>query len=169
MHGCWEERGCSNEQRAAVDSGHCCCPRAFGCWLMGLFGMPPLLDAEWWSGECVPLCPSLLWRLKGDRYLDTVPRLNDWNGMEEALSQPKAGHLLSQGDTSWSQDGMENDTLYSFRWQWHWKSWVCVIFSYLKIQLLILWSTIVPSNPTQLKDDFKYNGDFICRHDKIRD
>ncbi|KAM7399080.1 hypothetical protein PAMP_018373 [Pampus punctatissimus] len=46
VHGCWEERGCSNEQRAAVDSGHCCCPRAFGCWLMELFGMPPLLDAE---------------------------------------------------------------------------------------------------------------------------
>lgn len=98
VHGCWEKRGCSNELSAAVDSGHCCCPWAFACWLMGLFGMPPLLDAEWWSGECVLLCLSPLWRLKGDRYLDTVPRLNVWNGMEGPPSQPRAGHLPSQGD-----------------------------------------------------------------------
>lgn len=96
MHGCWEERGCSNEG--------CGCFRtvplspAFACWLMGLFGMPPLLDSEWWSAGYVPLCLSPLWRLKGDRYLDTVPRLNDWNGMEKALSEPRGGHLPSQGD-----------------------------------------------------------------------
>lgn len=36
------------------------------------------------------MCPSPLWRLKGDRYLDTVPRLNDWNGNEGAPSQPRS-------------------------------------------------------------------------------
>lgn len=58
------------------------------------------------------MCPSPRWRLKGDRYLDTVPRLNDWNGMEEALSQARAGHLPFQGDRSWSQGGTESDTFY---------------------------------------------------------
>ena len=61
------------------------------------------------------MCPSPLWRLKGDRYLDTVPRLNDWDGMEVALSQRKAGHMPSQGDVSWSQGGMTGDIFYRFR------------------------------------------------------
>lgn len=31
------------------------------------------------------LCPSARWRLKADRCLDTVPRLNDWSGMEGGI------------------------------------------------------------------------------------
>lgn len=27
------------------------------------------------------------WRLTGDHYLDTVPRLNDWDGVEKALEE----------------------------------------------------------------------------------
>lgn len=34
------------EQKAAVDSGQSRRPRAFGFGLMGLFGVPPPLDAE---------------------------------------------------------------------------------------------------------------------------
>lgn len=137
-----------------------------GWGLMGLFGMPPLLDAEWWSEECVPLCPSPVRRLKGDRYLDTVPRLNDWKGMGETLSQRKPGHLPSQGDMSWSQGGMKSNICYGFRWQWHWRSWVsCGILAFwIHTCSFCKVAKIVSSNPpvsteirmfisTQLKDE----------------
>lgn len=161
MHGCWEERGCFNEQSAAVDSGHCCCPRAFGYWLMGLFGMPPLLDAEWWSGECVLLYLSPLWRLKGDRYLDTVPRLNDWNGNEGAPSQLRSLAFPRRPDLRMARKVISftglhgNDT---------WSLEFGVIFSYfgihcyfckvsssgLKSQFLLS-SLLIMFNSTQLK------------------
>ena len=73
---------------------------------------------------------SPLWRLKGDHYLDTVPRLNDWNGMEKALSQLRARHLPSQGDMNSSQGGMKSDAVFTFRCQCH--LMFGVIFSYFQ-------------------------------------
>lgn len=61
-----------------------CCPWVFWLWANGIV-WHATTAWRWvmkWRA-CVPLCLSPLWRLKGDRCLDTVPRLNDWNGMEE--------------------------------------------------------------------------------------
>lgn len=84
------------------------------------------------GGGLCPFVPlSFLWRLKGDHYLDTVPRLNDWNEIEKALDCLRVSHLLSQGDISCSQGGMKGDAAYSFRLQCHHK--FRTIFSYFRI------------------------------------
>lgn len=139
MHGCWEERGCWNEQRAVVDPGHCCCPRAFGCRLMGLFGMPLLLDAEWWSGKCVLLCPSPSVEVKGRSlswYCSKIKWL-EWDGggtkstPEQVICLPKeakAGPRVPWKVLSFAGlDGKDSGSL-EFG----------VIFSYLRMQWLIL-------------------------------
>lgn len=45
-------------------------------------------------------------RSKGDRGLDTGPRLNDGDGTEEAQHGCQTGHFASQGDMIWSGLGV---------------------------------------------------------------
>ena len=131
VHGC-RERGCWNEQRAAVWFRTSLL--AFGCCLMGLFGMPLPLDAEWWSGKCVPFVPVPSVEVKGRSqswYRSKIKWL-EWDG-RGTKSTPE--QVTCQGDTSWSQGGMKSDSSRRFGRQRQWKSRVQVIFSYLLILL----------------------------------
>lgn len=66
-----------------------------------------------------PFVSVPLWRLTGDHYLDAVPRLNDWDGVEKAPRKPRVSHILLQGDTSCSQGDMKSDPTYSLKRQCH--------------------------------------------------
>lgn len=67
-----------------------------------------LSDEAGGAGDSVPLCLSPRWRLKGDRCLDTVPRLNDWNGMEGGTKvNINQVTFCFQGDASRSQGGVK--------------------------------------------------------------
>lgn len=81
-----------------------------GCRLMGLFGMPPLPDAEWWSGESVPFVSVPSVEVKGrllSWYCSKIKWLK-WDGggtmsrQSRSLSFPWRHKLVSEWQENWS-------------------------------------------------------------------